>query len=105
MPSGVDRFSQTVGGIGLPVPYAFALAAAAVEFLGGIFVALGLLTRWTALLQAVVMGVAVYYHVHKGDPFAGGWEFPFAMLMISLALVVVGPGPASFDRNVIKRDL
>lgn len=102
---GTGRFSQTVAGLGLPAPVVFAVAVALIEFVGGIFVALGLMTRWVALLQAVVMGVGIYHHTSRNDPFIGGWELAFVMLMTSLGLVFLGPGRPSFDRNVLKREL
>jgi putative oxidoreductase len=101
---GIGGFSQSIAELGFPAPQVFAVAAVLAELVGGVFIAVGLFTRYTALIQAFVMVVAIYFHVHRGDGFSGGWNFAFVMLMTSLALVILGPGKPSVDKNLIKKD-
>src|SRR5688500_5276484 len=53
--------------LGFPAPTAFAWAAALTEFLGGILLALGLMTRPVALALTFNMAVAAFM-AHRTDP-------------------------------------
>jgi putative oxidoreductase len=100
---GVEDFSVHVARIGFPAPYLFAWVAALAEFLGGICVLVGLFTRYAALSIAIVMFVAITrVHLHQG--LIDGFEFPLVLLVVAVALMLTGGGPASFDRNVLHRD-
>ena len=57
-----------VGEFGFPVPVVFAWVAGLSEFLGGIFLALGFLTRISSFFIACTMLVALI-GVHGADPF------------------------------------
>ena len=74
-------------------------AAAFAEFLGGILVLLGFLTRFGALGIGIVMLVATL-GVHWGAFFMNnrGIEFTFALLAMAIALMIAGGGQASIDR-------
>ncbi len=73
-------------------------AAAFAEFLGGILVLLGLLTRVGAFFIGMTMLVAVL-GVHWPNFFAPkGYEFPLALLAMAIALIIAGGGQASVDR-------
>ena len=74
-------------------------AAAFFEFIGGILVLLGLFTRLGAFLIACVMLTAIV-GVHWPNFFANnrGFEYPLALLGMSLALLIAGGGQASVDR-------
>ena len=82
--------------MGFPMPHVFAWAAALSEFLGGIFLVLGLGTRIAALFVFVTMGVA-FMIAHKKDPFQAK-ELAAAYWTISGALMLTGPGSLSLDR-------
>ena len=74
-------------------------AAAFFEFIGGILVLLGLFTRLGAFLIACVMLTAIV-GVHWPNFFANnrGFEYPLALLGMSLALLIAGGGQAAVDR-------
>jgi putative oxidoreductase len=99
---GMDRFVETVEGLHLPAPLLLAWVAALSEFVGGIFLVLGLMTRWAALFFAVTMGVAVF-RVHWNDGFKG-YEFPLVLLVAAVSLVFTGGGWLSFDRHVVRSE-
>jgi len=81
------------------------LAAAALsEFVGGILVLLGLLTRVGAFFIACTMLTAVV-GVHWPNFFANnrGFEYPLALLAMALALLISGGGAASADLALSRR--
>ena len=86
--------------LGLYPGLLFAGLAGATEFVGGILLALGLLTRLSAAAVVAVMAYAAFV-VHWGNGFfwtAGGYEFPLLWGLVALALVIRGGGPLSLDR-------
>jgi putative oxidoreductase len=91
----VSSFATSVAKLGLPAPTALALAAAASESLGGVLLALGLLTRVAASSLLATMAVAAFV-VHARDPFARK-ELALAYGAVALALAVAGPGRFSLD--------
>jgi putative oxidoreductase len=91
----VEGLTNTVAGLGFPVPSFFAWAASIAEFFGGILVALGFLTRPAAAMCATTMAVALYRH--RLDPPAK-MEMAALYLAMMLLIVVVGGGRFSLDR-------
>ena len=86
--------------LGLSPGLLFAGLAGATEFIGGLFLALGLLTRLSAAAVVAVMAYAAFV-VHWGNGCfwtAGGYEFPLLWGLVALALVIRGGGPLSLDR-------
>ena len=91
------------------VPALFAWLAILVEVVGGPAVLLGAFTRIAALgFAAVMLTAIVTEHLANGFfmNWAGqagrgeGWEYPFVLLLASLALVLGGPGRhALIDRE------
>jgi putative oxidoreductase len=82
-------------------PTWFWLAAAAFsEFLGGLFVGLGFLTRVGAFFISCVMLTAIMGVHLPGGFFAAnrGYEFPMSVLAMALSLLIAGGGQASVDR-------
>lgn len=98
----IAHFGQQMG---IPMPLTVLIMAA--EFLGGIGLIFGFLTRLAALgICAVMIGAMVKVHLAFGfflnmtcAPNRGhGIEFNIALLAMALALVCFGPGFASVDR-------
>lgn len=90
------KFTAGVATRGVPLPSLLGPAAALSEFVGGILLALGLLTRPSALFVAVTMLVAAL-HIHAADPF-GKKELAFSYAAAALVVLVAGPGRWSLDR-------
>lgn len=91
--------------VSIPPPFAFMKpgwlwmgAAAFSELIGGGLIILGLLTRAGAFLIACTM-LAAIVGVHSKAFFASnqGFEYPMALLAMSLALLLSGGGMASVD--------
>jgi len=85
--------------IGLPAPFAFAWAAALAEFLGGILLALGLLTRPAAFFLALTMLVAAF-GAHASDPFRAK-ELALVYFFVAFVFYSRGAGKYSVD-NLIR---
>jgi putative oxidoreductase len=75
-------------------------AAALSELVGGILVGLGLLTRVGAFFIACTMLTAVVGIHWSGGFFAAnrGYEYPLALLVMALTLLIAGGGQASVDK-------
>jgi putative oxidoreductase len=96
-PQGTAGFFR---GLGFRGPLAMAWLAGLSELLGGLGVALGLLTPIAALALVVVMITAIAT-VHWKNGFftgAGGYEFNLLILGGAAALAGTGPGRYSLDR-------
>ena len=83
------------GELGFPAPVFFAWAAGLSEFFGGIFLALGFLTRISSFFIACTMLVALI-GVHSADPF-NKQELAFLYLFVALAFLFKGSGDWSVD--------
>jgi putative oxidoreductase len=93
---GLHHHVQTVSSLGLPGWLAYFSAAA--EFLGGILVILGLLTRFAALAITINLVVAIVkVHWHNGLLGNGGYQFPLALAAIAFALIFLGAGPIALE--------
>jgi putative oxidoreductase len=88
---GLAGTVQFMGSIGIPAPLAY--LACFTEFLGGLGVLGGLLARLSGLGLAIVMAVAIVrVHLSKGFFAPSGFEYPFALLAMALAVTIAGPG-------------
>lgn len=88
--------------IGLPV--ALATPIALLEFIGGIALILGILTRITSGLFIAEMALAtLLVKLPKG--FVGGFELDLLLLAGAASLLIAGPGRISIEWDVIKREI
>jgi putative oxidoreductase len=97
--------AQSFQTIGIPYPQYAVYLAIAGEFLGGIGLIVGLLTRIAALGVLSSMSVAIGF-VHFGHGLLaknGGWEYPLVLGLISLFFVTHGAGPVSLDAWFTRR--
>jgi putative oxidoreductase len=96
----MERFTQGVAQMGFPAPEFFAWAAALSEFLGGIFIIAGFLTRPSAFFVFSTMTVAAFI-THSADPLDVK-ELALAYWVIASTLILTGPGKFSIDRKIEK---
>jgi len=91
---GLGKHAAFVATLGVPAWLGY--VSAFTEFLGGILLVAGLLTRFAALAVCINMLVAVFkVHCHQG--LVGGYEFPLSLAAIAFALIFTGSGPISLD--------
>jgi len=85
---------------GIPFPHVFTPLASGIEFFGGLFLLLGLLTRISAGALGVVMIVAIvsakWADVTSLETLLGLDEFEYLALFLWLA--IAGAGAVSLDR-------
>ncbi len=91
---GRRRLVESITQLGFPWPEAWAWAVGVLQCAGGVLLLLGLFTPWVAAALAVVMAVAAYKQSPEGFVLAA--DFPFALLCVLLALVLLGGGRFSF---------
>jgi len=75
--------------------------AGGTEFIGGILLIIGLLTRVAGLSLVGTMAIAIIT-AHSSAFFASnnGMEYPLTLLLASLALAIGGGGALSVDRKL-----
>jgi len=94
------------GTLGLPMPAQMAVFIACVEFFGGIFLALGLVSRMTGLVLTVNLTMAYVIGDREAllsffsDPDKFIAAAPFAFLIASLIVLVFGAGKISADTAI-----
>jgi putative oxidoreductase len=82
----------------LGLPYWLGYVSAFTEFIGGILVLLGLLTRFAAAFIAINMLVALFtVGVHQGF---GIYNYIAELSAIAIMLVFYGAGAISLDRKI-----
>jgi putative oxidoreductase len=96
---GLMAFTSGEAPLGLKPAWVWLGAAAFAEFIGGLLLVLGLMTRLGAFLIACVMVVAMA-GVHWPRGFflqSGGVEYTVALLAMALGLLISGGGMVSMD--------
>ena len=84
--------------LGIPGAELWAVVVPLVEFLGGIAILLGILTRYVSAALAIDMIVAILaVHLPMGYFLPRGFAYPMVVLGGCLALLLGGPGRASLD--------
>jgi putative oxidoreductase len=90
---GLKATSEWMASIDIPAPMASALAASVTEFFGGIFIALGVLTRfWGAGFTFAMLVAIVTVHPNAFAVSNNGMEFALSVGVMTLALTIAGPG-------------
>jgi len=101
---GLDGVAGSFGQMGIPAANLMGPFVAFVEFLGGIAIVLGLLTRLAAVGLAATMVVAILtVHLKAGFFNPGGVEFPLSLLGTAITLAITGAGAFSLDALLAKR--
>ena len=87
--------------IGMEPAALLAWYVALLEFVGGILLAAGLLTRIVAAQVVGFMAIAVMVHAGNGFAWtAGGYEYPLMWCTIALAILFRGAGALSVDARL-----
>lgn len=94
------NFGQTSAnfqGMHIPAPTLTAAFAVLAEVIGGILILLGIAVDIAGLLVVIdMLGAIALVHLPNGFDFTkGGWEHPFTILAMALALALAGPGRTS----------
>ena len=88
--------------IGIPPEMQLPIALA--EFIGGILLIVGVLSRITASIFSIILLGAIF-HVRWENGFfvsQGGWEWDLVMVAALLSIIVAGPGRVSIS-HLVKR--
>ncbi len=99
-----EQFINGTAQLGFPAPMLFAWMAALSEFLGGLLLAAGLLTRPAAFsLAGTMLGAA--FLAHRNDPFwaAGGANKEFALLYCVPFMMFIFTGGGRFAVDALLR--
>ncbi len=102
---GFHGVAGAFASMGVPAPAVTSVLVALVELLGGTALILGFLTRWAAALNGLDMLVAILLvHLKNGFFNPMGVEFPLTLMVACIVLAIHGPGAASVDGALAKRE-
>jgi len=99
----LDKVTDFFTTLNLPMPHQTAIFIACVEFFGGLFFALGLLSRVTSIvltinmLMAYVTADSEALHAFFSDPDKFAKADPYVFLVAAVIILLFGPGIFSFD--------
>jgi putative oxidoreductase len=102
----LSNVGEYFGTLGLPMPAQMAVFIACVEFFGGIFLALGLASRITALVLTVNLTMAYVIGDREAllsffsDPDKFIAAAPFAFLLVAVIVLIFGSGKISADTAI-----
>jgi putative oxidoreductase len=99
----IMNFGATIGGfqsMNIPAPTLAAVVAILAEVVGGLLILFGVAVDLAGILVIIEMlGAIAFVHWANGFDFTkGGWEHPFTVLAMALALALAGPGDYSVGR-------
>ena len=101
---GLDGVAGAFGQMGVPAAAITGPLTAFVEFLGGLALVAGLLTRLAGFGLAITMiGAIGFAHLAAGFFGPNGFEFPLTLLAASIAFAVAGAGRFSLDHAIAAR--
>ncbi len=95
-PHGRRALADMIRRQGLPRPDRLALLVAATELACGVALVIGFLTRIATIPLLAILVVAILGFKRKAG-FLGGWDWPFSVAAIDLAILALGAGPWSLD--------
>jgi putative oxidoreductase len=99
----LDKVTDFFTSLNLPMPAQTAVAISCLEFFGGIFLAIGLLSRLTALVLTINMLMAYITADREAlspifsDPDKFYAAAPYTFLIASLLILIFGPGKLAVD--------
>ena len=90
--------------VNMGLPPELSIFIGLLEFIGGLAILLGVLTRVAAGLLAIDMiGAILQVKLSKG--FIGGYELDLLYLAIMVSLMITGPGSLSVEKNILQREI
>ena len=98
---GLPGTAEFFSSIGLPGWFAYVIFAA--EALAGMFLVLGVQTRWVALATIPILAGATWAHFGNGWMFGytnGGWEYPAYLTLLAFVQVLLGDGKFAASPSV-----
>ncbi|MBS3114229.1 DoxX family protein [Candidatus Woesearchaeota archaeon] len=100
LPETAGFFAQ----VGIPMANYAAVVVAFAEFFGGLFLLLGVVTKWTTLVLIFEMLIAFFMvHLKNGLLVSkGGYEFVLLILAGLVVLLVNGAGALSLGKKLFK---
>ncbi|MCM8797593.1 MAG: DoxX family protein [Candidatus Omnitrophica bacterium] len=92
--AGILGVANMLSGMGFYPAALWAYILAYAELLGGLCVLLGVFTRFAAAIIFVIIAVAILkvHLVHGFFSMQGGFEYPFIIATVCLALIALGTG-------------
>lgn len=105
----LGRVTQFFGSLGLPAPGATAAFVATVEFVGGMLLAIGLLSRFMGLvitidmLMAYILADREAFFSFISDPGKFYVADPYTFLFAALLILIFGPGLIALDTFLLRR--
>jgi putative oxidoreductase len=105
LPNVTNYFSS----LGLPAPGPTAAFIATIEFVGGILLAIGLISRFMGLvlaidmLMAYIIGDRVAFLSIISDPDKFSAAAPYNYLFAALIILIFGPGMIALDTLLLRR--
>ena len=109
IPHGIDKWNtfdgkaaMMDGMLGLPGKINAGLTVFS-ELGCSVLLVIGLLTRLASLPLLFTMGVAISFHIGKGDGFLRGWESAGVYFVAYAAILCLGPGKFSLDHLLFGR--
>jgi putative oxidoreductase len=99
----LDKVTEFFTSLNLPMPGITAVAISSLEFFGGIFLAIGLVSRLTALVLTINMLMAYITADREAlfsifsDPDKFYAAAPYTFLIASLLILIFGPGKIAVD--------
>ncbi len=102
---GLTGVSAGFEGMGIPLASVVGPGVAILEFVGGLALVAGLLTRLTAAgLAAIMLGAMVLVHLPAGFFLPNGVEFVLVLFGASVVLALTGAGAWSVDARLAQRE-
>ena len=105
---GLPKFANVQGTAGffssVGIPGDLAISIGLLEVVGGAFLLAGFMTRIASILLAIEMALVVII-VKASRGFVGGYELKLLLMAMAISLVLTGPGRASVEWDVIKREV
>jgi putative oxidoreductase len=105
----LGRVTQFFSSLGLPAPAATATFVSSIEFIGGILLAIGLLSRFVGLVIAIDMLMAYIIADREAlfsffsDPGKFYVADPYTFLFAALLILIFGPGLIALDTFLLRR--